>query len=175
MAGADRDAARAALRAGEIDVIVATTVIEVGVDVPAARTMLIEDADRFGLAQLHQLRGRIGRGGGGSACLLVNRGTKTSEAARRLAIMEETCDGFRIAEEDLAIRGPGEVLGFRQAGLPRLRFANVVKHAALAAEARREAEALLAVDAELTRPEHAAAARALAARLAEDAVTAEGG
>ena len=169
-----RDDAMMRLRAGELDVLVATTVIEVGVDVPSATVMIVEDADRFGLAQLHQLRGRVGRGGGASHCVLLTRGTRTSEAARRLAVMEETCDGFRIAEEDLAIRGPGEILGVRQAGLPKLRFGDLVKHAALAAEARRAAERLLDEDPLLERDEHAVTARVLAARAGGD-LTAEGG
>jgi ATP-dependent DNA helicase RecG len=169
-----RDDAMLRLRTGDLDVLVATTVIEVGVDVPAASVMIVEDADRFGLAQLHQLRGRVGRGGGASHCLLLTRGTRTSEAARRLAVMEETCDGFKIAEEDLAIRGPGEILGVRQAGLPKLRFGDLVKHAALAAEARRAAERLLADDPRLEQPEHGTTARVLADR-SSDAVTAEGG
>jgi ATP-dependent DNA helicase RecG len=154
MAAPERDAAMNALRDGAIDVLVATTVIEVGVDVPAARVMVVEDADRFGLAQLHQLRGRVGRGGGGSHCLLLAKGAKTAEASRRLAIMEETCDGFRIAEEDLAIRGPGEVFGAKQAGLPKLRFGDLVAHAALVREARAEADRLLAADPSLDAPEH---------------------
>jgi ATP-dependent DNA helicase RecG len=141
--------------------------------VPAARIMVVVDADRFGLAQLHQLRGRVGRGGGASSCLLLARGARTSDAARRLAIMEETGDGFRIAEEDLAIRGPGEILGVKQAGLPRLRFADLTQHVALAAEARREAERLLGDDPNLER--HAPTARVLEARTSAGAVTAEGG
>jgi ATP-dependent DNA helicase RecG len=173
MPAAARDDAMARLRGGILDVLVATTVIEVGVDVPAATVMLVEDADRFGLAQLHQLRGRVGRGGGAAHCLLVSRGGATDDATRRLAIMAETSDGFRIAEEDLAIRGPGEILGVRQAGLPRLRFGELGRHAALAAEARREAELLLDADPELSR--HPIAARVLAERTAVGAVTAEGG
>jgi ATP-dependent DNA helicase RecG len=104
---------------------------------------------------------------------LLTSGTRTSDAARRLAVMEETGDGFRIAEEDLAIRGPGEILGVKQAGLPRLRFADLVEHVALAADARREAERLLADDPKLER--HPRTARVLETRTAADAVTAEGG
>jgi ATP-dependent DNA helicase RecG len=163
----------ARLRSGELDVLVATTVIEVGVDVPAARVMIVEDADRFGLAQLHQLRGRVGRGGGESHCLLLTRGARTSEAAQRLAVMEATTDGFKIAEEDLKIRGPGEILGVRQAGLPKLRFADILRHAELAATARRLAEDLLAGDPGLAR--HPATMRVLEARASEDQVSAEGG
>jgi ATP-dependent DNA helicase RecG len=173
MPAAERDAAMAQLRSGALDVLVATTVIEVGVDVPAARIMIVEDADRFGLAQLHQLRGRVGRDGGESHCLLLTRGARTSEAARRLAIMEATTDGFRIAEEDLAIRGPGEILGVRQAGLPKLRFADIVRHAELAADARRAAESILAADPELARLP--ATAAVLAARASAAEVSAEGG
>ena len=147
----ERDAAMAALRSGELQVLVATTVIEVGVDVPEATLMVVLDADRFGLAQLHQLRGRVGRGSGASTCLLVHKGARTSDAERRLAIMAETTCGFRIAEEDLAIRGPGELLGARQAGLPRLRFGSLVTHAALLVEARREAQRLLDEDPGLAR------------------------
>ena len=111
-----------AFKAGELDVLVATTVIEVGVDVPAATVMVIHDAERFGLAQLHQLRGRVGRGGGAAHCLLLSQGANGEDASRRLDAMVATHDGFRIAEEDLALRGPGELLGPKQAGVPRLRF-----------------------------------------------------
>ncbi|HKA87341.1 MAG TPA: ATP-dependent DNA helicase RecG [Haliangiales bacterium] len=140
---AERDAEMARLRRGDIDVLVATTVIEVGVDVPEATVMVVLDADRFGLAQLHQLRGRVGRGGGEAFCLLH---TRASQGSERLAILADTCDGFRIAEADLALRGPGEVLGVRQAGLPKLRFGDLLAHGELLREARREAEALLAAD-----------------------------
>jgi ATP-dependent DNA helicase RecG len=122
-------------------VLVATTVIEVGVDVPAATVMVIEDADRFGLAQLHQLRGRIGRGGGAAWCFLVRRGGGTDDGQRRLEVIAETTDGFRIAEEDLLLRGPGELLGARQAGVPRLRFGSLTEHTELLLAARAEAEA----------------------------------
>jgi ATP-dependent DNA helicase RecG len=154
MAQDERERQILALRDGGLDVLVATTVIEVGVDVPAARIIVIEDADRFGLAQLHQLRGRVGRGGGGSLCLLVTKGAGTSEAAARLSIMAATNDGFRIAEADLEIRGPGEVFGRRQAGLPKLRFGDLTAHAELLRLARVEADALCAADPELAAPEH---------------------
>jgi ATP-dependent DNA helicase RecG len=175
MAQPERDAAILALRDGALDVLVATTVIEVGVDVPAARVMLVEDADRFGLAQLHQLRGRVGRGGGASLCLLVTRAAGTAEATARLAVMAETADGFRIAEEDLRIRGPGEVFGSRQAGLPKLRFGDLAAHAELLRQARAEADALLAGDPELSRPEHAVTRRVLDQRTAAPVYGAESG
>jgi ATP-dependent DNA helicase RecG len=164
MPQAEREQAMTRFRDGTIDILVATTVIEVGVDVPAATVMVILDAHCFGLAQLHQLRGRIGRGGGASHCLLMTRGRKTPEAARRLAIMAETGDGFRIAEEDLRMRGPGELLGARQAGLPRLRFGDVREHGALLVQARDAAEALLADDPALARPQHAMTRRVLERR-----------
>jgi ATP-dependent DNA helicase RecG len=116
MKGAEKDAVMRAFKAGELALLVATTVIEVGVDVPNATLMIIEHADRFGLAQLHQLRGRVGRGEGKSVCLLLRSGQLSETARSRLALMRETNDGFRIAEEDLRLRGPGELLGTRQSG-----------------------------------------------------------
>ncbi len=122
MKGPDKDAVMARFASGELAVLVATTVIEVGVDVPNATLMIVEGAERFGLAQLHQLRGRVGRGSGKSVCLLI-RGNTLSETSRaRLALMRETNDGFRIAEEDLRLRGPGEILGtqaVRRSRVPR--------------------------------------------------------
>ncbi len=167
MTQAERDDAMQRFKSGAVGVLVATTVIEVGIDVPEATLMIVEDADRFGLAQLHQLRGRVGRGGGASECLLVTRSGRGQAAARRLAVMEETGDGFRIAEEDLAMRGPGELLGVRQAGLPRLRFGDLVQHVELLARAREEADRLVEADPDLSRPEHAALRRILAERMAE--------
>lgn len=119
---AEKEAAMAAFRAGEARVLVATSVIEVGVDVPSARAILVEHAERFGLAQLHQLRGRVGRGQGPSLCLLHAAGGPKSDAAARLKVLVETGDGFLVAERDLALRGPGEVFGTRQSGAPRVRF-----------------------------------------------------
>jgi ATP-dependent DNA helicase RecG len=165
MSQSERDQVMAAFRDGAVQILVATTVIEVGVDVPQATVMVILDAHCFGLAQLHQLRGRVGRGGGASYCLLMTRGAQTPEAERRLAIMAETCDGFRIAEEDLRLRGPGELLGVRQSGLPRMRFGDLRSHGALLVQARDAADALLAEDPDLSRPEHAVTREVLARRV----------
>jgi len=171
-----RDAAMGAFARGELDVLVATTVIEVGVDVPAATVMIIEDADHFGLAQLHQLRGRVGRGGGAAWCHLLSKGGRTDDGQRRLDVIAGTTDGFRIAEEDLLLRGPGELLGARQAGVPRLRFGDLAQHTELLLAARAEAEAVLAADPDLTRPEHAALRRLVLRREAAAlAFGAEGG
>lgn len=126
--------------AGEIQILVATTVVEVGVDVPNASLMIIEHAERFGLSQLHQLRGRVGRGAEQSFCVLLASEKKTSVARERLGIMEETNDGFRIAEKDLELRGPGEVMGTRQSGLPTFRIGNLVRDVQILEEARREAD-----------------------------------
>jgi ATP-dependent DNA helicase RecG len=171
---AARDAVMAAFQQGALDVLVATTVVEVGVDVPEATIVVVEDADRFGLAQLHQLRGRVGRGGGSAECLLVTRGRLTDEAKRRIEVMTETSDGFRIAEEDLALRGPGELLGARQAGLPRLRFGDLRTQMELLIEARREADAVIAEDPDLVAPENRGL-RAALARLGVEAFGGEGG
>ena len=129
---------------GQIHVLVATTVIEVGVDVPNASLMVIEHAERFGLSQLHQLRGRVGRGAAASACLLLFQGPLGSVAQQRLAIMRESSDGFEIARRDLEIRGPGEFLGARQSGQAMLRFADLEKDQWLVERARDLAAVLLA-------------------------------
>ncbi len=129
---------------GELQVLVATTVIEVGVDVPNATVMVIEHAERFGLAQLHQLRGRIGRGGAKSYCILMTGGKVSEDAQRRLAAMVKTNDGFKIAELDLELRGPGEFFGTRQAGLPSFRVANLIRDVQLLEAAKREAAAVIA-------------------------------
>jgi ATP-dependent DNA helicase RecG len=139
---AGRDSVLAAFARGEIDVLVATTVIEVGIDVPNASLMLVEHAERFGLSQLHQLRGRVGRGERPATCLLLTD-SQSEQARRRLAVMEGTNDGFRIAEADLELRGPGEFLGVRQSGLPGFRVADVLRDARLLVAARREAERFL--------------------------------
>jgi len=172
---ATRDRVMRAFKQGELDVLCATTVIEVGVDVPAATVMVIHDADRFGLAQLHQLRGRVGRGSGAAHCVLLAQGTLGEDAESRLAIMVETTDGFRIAEADLLQRGPGELLGPRQAGVPRLRYGDLHQHTELLLEARRHADAILDGDPDLARPEHASLRRALDRRLAQSVYGAEGG
>ncbi|HXJ90904.1 MAG TPA: ATP-dependent DNA helicase RecG [Candidatus Binatia bacterium] len=129
---------------GELQILVATTVIEVGVDVPNATVMVIEHAERFGLAQLHQLRGRIGRGAAKSYCVLMTGGKVTEEGQRRLQAMVDTNDGFKIAELDLELRGPGEFFGTRQAGVPDFRVANIIRDAQLLEAAKREATAVLA-------------------------------
>ena len=126
--------------AGEIQILVSTTVIEVGVDVPNASVMVVEHAERFGLSQLHQLRGRVGRGAEKSFCVLLAAEKQTEVARERLGIMEETNDGFKIAEKDLEIRGPGEVMGTRQAGLPEFRVANLVRDLDILKVARKEAD-----------------------------------
>ncbi len=150
-------------RSGAIQVLVSTTVVEVGLDVPEATVMVIEGAERFGLAGLHQLRGRIGRdrARGRAWCICV-AGTLERDALARLRALAKTEDGFRIAEEDFKLRGPGEFLGARQHGLPELRFADLSQDAALLALARRDAAAIVAADPELSRPEH----RAMGERLA---------
>jgi ATP-dependent DNA helicase RecG len=174
LANDERDRAMRAFKDGALDVLVATTVIEVGVDVPAATVMVVHDADRFGLAQLHQLRGRVGRGGGESSCVLVTRGAGEGGRAR-LDAMAATTDGFRIAEEDLRWRGPGELLGPRQAGAPRLRFGDLAQQIELLLEARRHAEELLEDDPELVRPEHASVRAALNRRVARSVYGPESG
>jgi ATP-dependent DNA helicase RecG len=152
MRGADKDAAMAGFARGDIRLLVATTVIEVGVDVPEAGVMVIEHAERFGLAQLHQLRGRVGRGAGRSSCLLLYGTPLGPNARARLEIMRKTEDGFRIAEEDLRLRGPGELLGSRQSGLPELMLADLAAHADLLAPARDDAQRIVASDPGLTSP-----------------------
>jgi ATP-dependent DNA helicase RecG len=150
MKGPDKDAAMARFAAGQSKLLVATTVIEVGVDVPEASVMAVEHAERFGLAQLHQLRGRIGRGSERSTCLLLYKTPLGETATARLAVMRETEDGFRIAEEDLRLRGEGDVLGTRQSGLPGFRVARIETHAPLLQAARDDAALILARDPELT-------------------------
>ena len=164
-----REDAMARFAAGEVDVLVATTVVEVGVDVPGATIMVVEHAERFGLAQLHQLRGRVGRGGGRSSCLLLC-GDRPSRAARgRIAALRETDDGFVVAEKDLELRGAGEALGARQSGPPRFRLADLGAHADLAAAAREDAKQVLGRDPDLA-TERGEALRVLLHLFERDAV-----
>ena len=167
MKGEEKERIMRAFREGAIQVLVATTVIEVGIDCPNATVMVVEHAERFGLSQLHQLRGRIGRGPHPSVCLLLTPPRTGKEAWRRLKVMEETTDGFRIAEEDLAIRGPGEFLGVRQWGLPDFRVANLIRDVRLLQEARREAFALIDQDPQLSREEHLPLSETLRAKWQE--------
>ena len=143
MKPADKDAVMKAFVAGEIKILVSTTVIEVGVDVPNASVMIVEHAERFGLSQLHQLRGRVGRGAKKSYCVLLTSDKKTAVAEERLGIMAKTNDGFVIAEKDLELRGPGQLLGTRQSGLPEFRIGNLVRDRVLLESAKREAESYL--------------------------------
>jgi ATP-dependent DNA helicase RecG len=152
MKGSDKDAAMARFAVGESRLLIATTVIEVGVDVPEATIMVIEHAERFGLAQLHQLRGRIGRRPGASTCLLLYRAPLGETAKARLAILRETEDGFRIAEEDLRLRGEGDVLGTRQSGLPGFRVARAEIHGKYLGAARDDAALILVRDPTLSTP-----------------------
>jgi ATP-dependent DNA helicase RecG len=143
MKSAEKEATMLAFAAGRIQILVSTTVIEVGVDVANATLMIIEHAERFGLAQLHQLRGRVGRGAAQSACLLIGDVGSSPEARRRMEIMCETNDGFRISEVDLELRGPGEMIGTRQSGLPAFRYANLVRDKRALDVARVEADRFL--------------------------------
>ncbi|MCE9649268.1 MAG: ATP-dependent DNA helicase RecG [Parvibaculum sp.] len=152
MKAADKDAAMARFEAGETRILVATTVIEVGVNVPSATVMVIEHAERFGLAQLHQLRGRVGRGDDKSSCLLLYQTPLGETATARIKIMRETEDGFLIAEEDLRLRGAGELLGTRQSGLPTFRIADVAVHGEMLAAAHDDARMILDRDPELESP-----------------------
>jgi ATP-dependent DNA helicase RecG len=152
MPAAEKDRAMHDFACGRVRLLVATTVIEVGVDVPAAGVMVIEHAERFGLAQLHQLRGRVGRGKRASSCLLLYDEPLAAAGRARLEVLRASADGFRIAEEDLRLRGPGEVLGTRQSGLPALRLADLACHADLLAPARDQARAILGLDPGLQGP-----------------------
>jgi ATP-dependent DNA helicase RecG len=161
---AEKEAVMRAFKDGQIQILVSTTVIEVGIDVPNASVMLVEHAERFGLSQLHQLRGRVGRGPWKSYCILLESGMLNDEARRRLEAMTQTNDGFRIAEVDLDIRGPGDFFGTRQSGLPEFRVADLLRDGRVLEEARQEAFALVASDADLRHPEHLALRQALLAR-----------
>jgi len=170
--GDEKESRLRAFAAGDIDVLVATTVVELGIDVPNATVMLVEEADRFGLAQLHQLRGRVGRGVHGGACLLCTSAVlpPETEAAQRLAQLVATHDGFRIAEADLAQRGHGELFGSRQAGAPRWRLGDATDYVNLLELARAERDRLDTDDPGLTRADHGGLRAAVLARWAAGAV-----
>jgi ATP-dependent DNA helicase RecG len=144
-----RDATLAVFAAGECRLLVATTVVEVGVDVPQATVMVIEHAERFGLAQLHQLRGRVGRGAAASFCLLLHEEWVNDAARRRLSLLRDTDDGFLIADEDFRLRGGGDILGTKQSGLPGFRLADPIEHEGLLHMANRDAAVLLGNDPKL--------------------------
>ena len=151
----EKDAVMRAFAAHEIDVLVSTTVIEVGVDVPNATVMVIENAERFGLSALHQLRGRVGRGAADSCCILIS--DNGNDAVReRLQFLCRTSDGFAVAKYDLETRGPGDFFGSAQHGLPTLRVADLVQDTRTLTVAQQEAKALLALDPNLAKPEHKA-------------------
>ena len=160
LARSTREAVMERFRLGVIDALVATTVIEVGVDVPNACIMIVEQADRFGLAQLHQLRGRVGRGSDSSACYLI-ADPVTPEGQSRLAVMESTTDGFVLAEKDLEIRGMGEVFGVKQSGLPPFKVADPARDRELLNLARRDAQAWIAKSPRLDRPDETTLLRRL--------------
>lgn len=150
----EKDTVMARFKSGEIRILVSTTVIEVGVDVPNATVMVVEHAERFGLSQLHQLRGRVGRGAHQSYCYLMAGYAQCDETRYRLGVMEETTDGFKVAEEDLKIRGPGDFIGTRQSGLPEFRLAQLVRDGHLLAVARKRAQEIVEIDPTLSQPEH---------------------
>ncbi|MBI4246908.1 MAG: ATP-dependent DNA helicase RecG, partial [Candidatus Rokubacteria bacterium] len=150
----EKEAIMRRFKAGEIHLLVSTTVIEVGIDVANASVMLVEHAERFGLSQLHQLRGRVGRGPWKSYCILLHAGNPAEDARRRLDAMVDTNDGFRIAEVDLELRGPGEFFGTRQSGLPQFRVADLIRDAAILEDARVEAQAIIAADPDLREAVH---------------------
>jgi ATP-dependent DNA helicase RecG len=162
MKTAEKDEVMRRFLASEIQILVSTTVVEVGVDVPNASVMIVEHAERFGLSQLHQLRGRVGRGVEKSVCVLLTSDKKTSIAKERLGIMAKTSDGFVIAEKDLELRGPGELLGTRQSGLPEFRIGNLVRDQQILELAKREAEFYL------TRREKAATTASMISRVTQD-------
>ena len=155
MKSADKKAVMQSFSEGETQLLVSTTVIEVGVDVPNAVIMVIENAERFGLSQLHQLRGRIGRGQYKSTCILITD-AQNDTAQRRMKVMETTTDGFKIADEDLKLRGPGEFFGSRQHGLPEMKIADMLKDRGTLEETQRAAKEIVARDPELSSPENAA-------------------
>jgi len=154
MKPADKVAVMSAFKAGDIAILVSTTVIEVGIDVPNASIMVVEHAERFGLSQLHQLRGRVGRGSEKSLCILLAQYQKSDEARQRLSVMERHASGFDISEADLKIRGPGDFLGTRQSGMPDFRIGNIIRDEKILKEARKDAFALVAADPRLSSPEN---------------------
>ena len=158
----------AAFAEGGLDVLVSTTVIEVGVDVPNAALMVVENAERFGLSQLHQLRGRVGRGGHQSYCVLVTA-SRNEVSRARLKVMTDTTDGFRIAEEDLELRGPGDFFGNRQHGLPQLHIADLAGDMRLLRQAQDAAQAMLCRDPELKQTQHRAVRQRIHTLFAEQA------
>lgn len=170
MKGEEKEAVMRRFQSGEIRILVSTTVVEVGVDVPEATVMMVEHAERFGLSQLHQLRGRVGRGERPSICLLVAGGSGGEEALARLSVMERTVDGFVIAEEDLRIRGPGDFAGIRQSGIPDLVFSDIVRDARILSRAREIALRLLEQDPELSLHVHSSLASWIRSRDAGRAV-----
>jgi ATP-dependent DNA helicase RecG len=149
---AEKEAVMAAFKRGEVSLLVATTVIEVGVDVPNASLMIVENPERLGLAQLHQLRGRVGRGAQASHCVLLYRAPLSANGRQRLAVLRESSDGFYIAEKDLELRGPGEVLGTRQTGLMAFRIAELPAHNHLLDEVQAISDAIRATHPELAEP-----------------------
>jgi len=154
MKAKEKDEIMAAFSKKKVNVLVSTTVIEVGIDIPQASLMIIEHAERFGLSQLHQLRGRVGRGEIPSYCILMSQRAGSEDSKKRLRVMEKTNDGFIIAEEDLSIRGPGEFMGTRQSGLPDFRIANIIRDTGILTEARSDAFSLVEKDPRLERHEH---------------------
>lgn len=152
LTGQQKDAVMASFKAGDIHLLVATTVIEVGVDVPNASLMVIENAERMGLAQLHQLRGRVGRGSQESTCVLLYKPPLTEIARERLGVMRDTNDGFEVARRDLELRGPGELLGTRQTGLARMRVADLLRDADLLPRVQQAATSLLADNEDVIAP-----------------------
>ncbi len=149
----EKDAVMAAFAAGDVDVLVSTTVVEVGVDVPNAALIIVENAERFGLSQLHQLRGRVGRGKHQSYCVLITN-SHAQDAMTRLKTLASTTDGFKISEEDLKLRGPGDFFGSRQHGLPQLALADLSRDMRLLQQAQQSARQLLQHDPTLSRPEN---------------------
>ena len=166
MKGYEKDQVMEAFIGKKIQILVSTTVIEVGIDIPKASLMVIEHAERFGLSQLHQLRGRVGRSDIPSFCILLAHRSRSDDARKRLRIMEETNDGFRIAEEDLMIRGPGEFMGTRQAGLPDFRVANIIRDGRILSHAKNDAFSLVEDDPRLEKTGHLSLLETLSKRWA---------